>query len=274
MRVCGSWMVLALLFVNLWAGPYALAAKPQAIDREAKKACLSGDYAKGVAILAELYVDSNDATFLFNQGRCYEQNIKFAEAAERFKEYLRKAPKLNESEKADVDKHIADCEAAAAKARGATAQPSQPAAPAHAPATSSVPVAPAENTAPASALTQTSPGMAAPSANPWQHTAKWIATGTTAALLAVGVVEHIRYDGKNSDYNNARCSGGSYCQGLADSADTAKTWAIVGYSAAAVAAGTAVAFWLTDSPPPETQQAGLGFSCVPALAGVACRGRF
>jgi tetratricopeptide (TPR) repeat protein len=281
-----SWTVLAILSVSLLAGQRALAAKPQAKERAAKKACLSGEYAKGVAILAELYVDTNDSNYLFNQGRCYEQNIKFSEAAERFKEFLRKAPNLSESERADVDKHIADCEAAAAKAQahGTAAEPSPTATPVQPPAASAgatantsptVPVATAENTAPTSTLTQTSPGTATPAANPWQHTAKWVASGTAAALLAVGVVEHIRYDGKNSDYNNARCSGGAYCQGLADSADAAKTWAIVGYSAAAVATGAAIAFWLTDSPRPQPgQQAGLGFSCVPALAGVACQGRF
>jgi hypothetical protein len=32
-------------------------------------ACLSGDYTKGVAILSELFVDTKDPTYLFNQGR-------------------------------------------------------------------------------------------------------------------------------------------------------------------------------------------------------------
>jgi len=45
--------------------------------------------------------------------------------------------------------------------------------------------------------------------------------------------------------------------------------------ATAVAAGAAITFWLTDSPKAKpAQQAGIGFSCVPALAGVACHGRF
>jgi tetratricopeptide (TPR) repeat protein len=122
-----SWTVFAGVSVILLAGQQASAAKPQAKERAAKKACLSGDYVKGVAILAELYVDTNDQNFLFNQGRCYEQSIKFSEAAERFKEYLRKAPNLSDSEKAVVDKHIADCEAAAAKAQthGTTTEPGQ-----------------------------------------------------------------------------------------------------------------------------------------------------
>jgi tetratricopeptide (TPR) repeat protein len=280
-----SWTALTTFLVILLAGQQASAAKPQAKDRAAKKACLSGDYAKGVAILAELYVDTNDSNFLFNQGRCYEQNIKFAEAAERFKEYLRTAPNLSDSEKAVVDRHIADCEAAAAKAQphATTTEPSQASVPAQPAAATATATANAWPTVPAAspgvgapaASTETLRGPAVPAGNPWQHTAKWVGAGAAAAFLALGVVEHARYYGKNSDYNNARCAGSAYCKGLADSADTAKTWAMVGYGAAAVATGAAIVFWLTDSPRPKPgQQAGLEFSCVPALAGVACQGRF
>jgi hypothetical protein len=184
-----------------------------------------------------------------------------------------------------VDKHIADCEAGAAKAQphGTTTEPSPTAAPTQPSAASAGATANALPTVPAASLgvgapaasTETSLGPAAPSTNPWQHTAKWVGAGAAAAFLALGVVEHARYYGKNSDYNNARCAGGTYCKGLADSADTAKTWAMVGYGAAAVATGAAIVFWLMDSPRPQPgQQAGLGFSCVPALAGVACQGRF
>jgi tetratricopeptide (TPR) repeat protein len=275
-----SWTVLAIFSVGMLASQHAWAAKHQSQERIAKKACLSGDYAKGVSILAELYVDTNDSNYLFNQGRCYEQNIKYSEAAERFKEYLRKAPKLSDSEKADVDKHIADCEAAAAKTQthGTTTEPSQaPVQPPTASANATIPaVSQGKNPATAeSNLVGTPAATPAPEGNPWQHTAKWVATSAAVAFLALGVVEHARYYGKNSDYNNARCAGSAYCNGVASSADTAKTWAIVGYSAAAVATGAAIAFWLTDSPRPQPgQQAGLGFACVPALAGVACQGRF
>ena len=42
-------------------------------ERAAKTACLSGDYAKGVAILADLYVQTNLPNYLFNQARCFMQ---------------------------------------------------------------------------------------------------------------------------------------------------------------------------------------------------------
>jgi len=51
----------------------AQAGGKESKERAAKTACQSGDAAKGVALLAELYVDTNDITFLFNQGRCFEQ---------------------------------------------------------------------------------------------------------------------------------------------------------------------------------------------------------
>jgi hypothetical protein len=95
------------------------------------------------------------------------------------------------------------------------------------------------------------------------------------AFLGFGIVEHLNYYSKNSDFNkDPNCLAGG-CKSLADSADMAQTLAIVGYGAAAVATGAAITFWLTDSPKARpAQQAGIGFSCAPLLAGVACRGRF
>jgi hypothetical protein len=54
-----------------WGSLHGL-AKPQSRERQAKKACLSGDYAKGVSILSDLFLETGDATYLCNQGSCYE----------------------------------------------------------------------------------------------------------------------------------------------------------------------------------------------------------
>ena len=88
----------------------ASAAGRQAQERAAKKACLAGDPAKGVEILAELYVDTNDITYIFNQGRCFEQNRKYEDAIGRFREYLVKGEKLTASEKAVAQTRIDACE--------------------------------------------------------------------------------------------------------------------------------------------------------------------
>ena len=48
--------------VLLLAAPSALGANVESKERAAKKACLVGDVDKGAEILADLYVDTNDAT--------------------------------------------------------------------------------------------------------------------------------------------------------------------------------------------------------------------
>src|SRR5664279_3906844 len=88
------------------------AANREAREREARKACLEGDYAKGVAILSDLFLDSKSATYIFNQGRCYEQSEKYLEAINRFREYLRTP---GSDEPALAQKHIAECEELEAK---------------------------------------------------------------------------------------------------------------------------------------------------------------
>jgi outer membrane lipoprotein-sorting protein len=84
----------ALLFLIpaalLLSSSQASAASKQVQERMAKKACLAGDPAKGVEVLAELYVDTNDITYIFNQGRCFEQNRRYEDAIGRFREYLTK----------------------------------------------------------------------------------------------------------------------------------------------------------------------------------------
>jgi tetratricopeptide (TPR) repeat protein len=84
-------------------------------ERAAKTACLAGDYAKGVAILSELYVSTNDPVHIFNQGRCFEQNHRYDDAVSRFREYLRVGRQISRSDKADAQKHISDCQDLLAK---------------------------------------------------------------------------------------------------------------------------------------------------------------
>jgi hypothetical protein len=108
----------ALLFLIpaalLLSASHAAASKQptkQSKERLAKKACLAGDPARGVEILAELYVDTNDITYIFNQGRCFEQNRRYEDAVGRFREYLVKGEdKLSDSDKALAKKRIEACE--------------------------------------------------------------------------------------------------------------------------------------------------------------------
>jgi hypothetical protein len=107
------------------AGGRAKGSGTAAKEKAAKKACAKADVDTGIDILADLYVESGEITFVFNQGRCYEQNHRWEEAIDRFREYLRKAPDASEKDKADANAHIADCEAFLAKQGGGSASPAQ-----------------------------------------------------------------------------------------------------------------------------------------------------
>jgi tetratricopeptide (TPR) repeat protein len=113
--------------VLLFSGQAAQAADTAAKERAAKTACLAGDFANGVAILSELYVSTNEPAYLFNQGRCFEQNHRYDDAVSRFQEYLRVGKKLSKAGKADAQKHIGDCQKLLAQQSGAGAAPAAPA---------------------------------------------------------------------------------------------------------------------------------------------------
>ena len=135
--------IASLFFLVLACFSQAQAADTtKARSKEAKKACAAGDFRKGVEILAGLYVDTDDITHIYNQARCYEQNHQFSSAIDRFHEVLRKNPNQTASEKADVEKHIADCEAFLEKEHANVLPPPVASPPAPAPSVS-VPLAPA-----------------------------------------------------------------------------------------------------------------------------------
>jgi len=80
-------------------------------ESQAKTDCLAGRYQAGVDLLARLFAETGNATYIYNQGRCYEQNGKCDEAILHFREFLRKAKDLAAEEKAEVNGHIIDCQA-------------------------------------------------------------------------------------------------------------------------------------------------------------------
>jgi len=99
-----------LLVTSLVVAPCAQAAGKDAKERAALKACMAGDYTKGVDLLADLFVDTKNPTYIYNKGRCYEQSSRYADAIGSFREYLRHSANLSDAEKADAERHIADCE--------------------------------------------------------------------------------------------------------------------------------------------------------------------
>jgi hypothetical protein len=84
----------------------------QAQENAARRACLDGNYTQGVGILTELFVEFKDVTYIFNQGRCFEQNRRYEDAIARFQEYMRAGRKtLDEGGKAEAEERIAECQA-------------------------------------------------------------------------------------------------------------------------------------------------------------------
>jgi hypothetical protein len=109
MRSVGTMLLLPAALLML--SPLASASSRRDQERLAKMACLAGDPQKGVEILAELYVDTNEIMYLFNQGRCFEQNSRYEAAIGRFREYLLKGEsRLSAEDKEIAQMHIARCQ--------------------------------------------------------------------------------------------------------------------------------------------------------------------
>jgi hypothetical protein len=204
--------VLLLLTSSARAAGENPAAKAK--EKAARKACLAGDPATGVALLAELFLDTSDFNYIFNQARCFEQNHRYEDAISHFREFLKKAPNLSKDDRADIEKQIAECQgflqpAAGAPAPAAAALAPQPA-PAVAPTAAppgSLPVAPAGGgaaTAPPSSTGATASAALDFSLRPeaaakdhgsfYQTWWFWTAVGVVAAGTATVAVIMVRRD--------------------------------------------------------------------------------
>jgi hypothetical protein len=214
----------------------------EAKKRAAKKACLNGEPAKGIELLTDLYVDTNDPTFIFNQGRCYEQNNLCNEAIVRFREYLRKTPNGTERDRTDVAKHIADCEALLAKnGIGAAAPTIATAGPAPAIGTTQTPVerTPTSDHAavPEESVAASPSGQALPGAG--LRVAGILTMSAGGASVIAGVVLNLKHNSMVRGIQN------DYSGSTADSAQTYRTWSMVGYGVgAACLVGGGVFYWL------------------------------
>jgi hypothetical protein len=101
-----GWKIHVACAVSLLAAAPATGASLESREKVAKKACLVGDVSKGTEILADLYVRTDDPVYIYNQGRCFEQNGKNDQAVLRFKEYLRKDKGIDSAARDAVLKKI------------------------------------------------------------------------------------------------------------------------------------------------------------------------
>jgi hypothetical protein len=227
-RNMDGWKVLLAGVVFLLAMPSAHANNREAQERAAKKACLVGDSKKGTEILADLYVDTNDPNYIYNQGRCFEQNGEDEKAIHRFEEYLRKKT-LTPAETEAVRKRIDNLQAAVDR-RAKLLQ----AAPAPAPAPESTPVRTAASAIPASAAPapeplvitpdaptpkpqETQPASGGPKQGWWLGRKwAWVAAGSTVLLGAGALVADLSMYSKIHSSKSYPCGPDKYCYGESD----------------------------------------------------------
>lgn len=213
---------IGLVVTALLAAPAARAQQADSREVDAKKACLGGHPDRGIELLADLYAETNDPTYIYNQGRCFEQNGRGGEAVTRFREYLRKATGIGADERAQVQARI---DAIEAEARPAPVPP---------------PVSPVVSPAPAAPVLVAAPDSSAREARARHlRIAALAASGVALAAAAVGVVEGLRARSLSQEVTND-AKNGTYSQSKFDSGERAQTFEVIGYSVAGaglVAAG-------------------------------------
>jgi hypothetical protein len=256
--------------IALVAVHFALAAPVQArgrgvswesLDRAAKKACLTGDYKKGIEILADLFVESGDLNYVYNQGRCFEQNHRWEEALDRFLEFQRKTLNPSAREKRDIEKHIAECKSHLAEQTPAAPSPAPP----PAAAAAATPVALAESSLPPPPAPTVSLAM-----TPAQSTEDRQGSGLRVAGIAAGVlglagittgVVLAMKTGTLTDEINKQ-----YNRDKAATRDSYETWGWISYGVGAAALVTGATLFVIEWRSGKSQPGAATVSVLPMLA--------
>jgi anti-sigma factor RsiW len=265
----GSSLALGLVVVVLASPAFAGKVKPKTgREKAAQKACALGDYQKGVDILADLLVGSDDPNYIYNQGRCYEQNSRWEQAINRFREYLRKDANLSDGDRAEAERHISDCE----KALAQVAQAAQP------PAVLPPPVAPAEAPAPAPAPPPVTPDVSTKPAPPTSdgsqgkglRTAGIICAAVGLAAIGTGVGLALKTQDMSSDANK----NGGTTQAQENLRKSLETWGWVSYGVGAAAIATGAVLYIAGWPSDKSPNVALLPALAPDGASMVLRGRF
>ena len=275
----GLWTLGAIVASSLFVVASAYAASRQAQERTARKACLSGDYTKGVSILSELFVDTHDPTYIFNQGRCFEQNRRYEDAIARFQEYLRAGTNLGTSDRASAEKHISDCQDLLAKQTGQTGLPAAtqaPAAPVQAPIPqqSSAAPPPASGTPmPVPVVLQQMQPQPASASGSGLRTAGIVTASIGGAAVIAGVIFNLKVNSMASDMQN---TPGGYSDGKESDRKTYETlgWISYGVGAACVATGAALYVLGLKSGPRGSTSVALVPAFSPSQVGAILEGAF
>lgn len=241
-RLC-SFLVVVLMMIALPGFAFAEKGMTRiAQEKAAKKACSVGDFQKGVDILGDLFVDTSDSTYVYNQGRCYQQNSRWEPAINRFREYLRKAKDLTDSEKAEVNQQISECETSLGKA-AQVAPPPTAAAPPPTVSLITPPTAPAQ-TVPEVATALPVPAPSDNSQGKGLRTAGIVCAVVGLAAVGTGVGLAIKTQGITSDEKKA----GGATRAQEDQRKSLVTWGWVSYGIGAAALATGLVLYITGWP--------------------------
>jgi tetratricopeptide (TPR) repeat protein len=255
--------VLFLGFFMVVGAGSAFADKPMskaAKEKAAKKACAMGDFQKGADILTDLFVETNDTTYVYNQGRCYQQNNRWEQAISRFREFLRKAKDISESDRIDTERQIADCEESLAK----TAPP--PAAP-----PPLVPVTHVETPPPAPepAVPEVSSTPAPPPSDGSRGKGLRV-TGIVFAAVGVAAIG----TGVGLALKANSLSTKDYSQIRENQRSSLKTWGFVSYGVGAGAIVTGAILYIVGWPSEQSSSVALLPAVAPDGASVLLKGSF
>ena len=261
---------LLVLTTLLLTARGAWAGNADTKERAARTACLAGDFAKGVALLSELFVATMDPAYIYNQGRCFEQNRRYEDAIARFQEYLRAGKRLGKDEKADAQKHIVDCKELLAS------QPSQP--PVAAPAPQPAPIA-APHPAPAPFVPAPVPPVVqqtnvrpATESGSGLRTAGIVTAAVGGAALVAGVILNLKVNNVADDLQKTD----GYIPGKESDRKTYENlgWASYGVGAACVATGAILYVLGMRSGAPVSTSVALVPTFAPGQAGAVVKGAF
>jgi hypothetical protein len=263
--------VLLLLLVSIFFARSGYAESPAAKERRARTACLAGEYSEGVRLLSELFVATMDATFIYNQGRCFEQNRRYEDAIGRFQEFLRVSKKATKAERAEAQKHINDCMELRAGESGEKSKAAQPA-----------PTAPLPVTPPPAATTAPATVVPTPVAPPPQVASTsnrggsglrsaGIATASVGgAALVAGVIFNLKVNNLASDIQKTD----GYSPDKESDRKTYRTLGWVSYGLGAACVATGAVFYIFGSRSSDSTSVALVPAFAPGQAGALVKGAF
>lgn len=269
-----EWILLIAVTLVLHTVP-AHAAGRAAKERQAREACLSGDYQKGVSILSRLFVLTENPVHIHNQGRCFEQNRRYEDAIARFQEFLRVLKNRYPGAQEEARKHIAECEASLNQAtvlRNTT--PAPPPAPAETPkptpdlpaATAAPPPAPAAVPVVAERASES-----VPTSGSALRTAGLITAAVGGAALVAGLLLNLKVNSMSDELEQKN----KYSEARDSSRKTYRTMSAISYGVGAACVATGAVLYLLGY---KSQADSPTVAFAPALAtgrfGVAMEGRF